>query len=243
MYDRPELSAAHNALWGEILTRVSAHAPNAPLQLDQSKEGLDAWLDPKMLLSQTCGRPLKKVLSQKVTLIGTPDYGLEDCPPGYYYSEIIAYADDPRVCLSEFDGSHLIVNSQMSQSGWAAIAHASDELGITFGTVSVSGAHANSVQAVAHGHAEVASIDAVSWRNLAHFEDITGVKVIGRTVPTPGLPFITNKAQKAEPWFNAVSEAIAALPITYRDSLGIQGLEPIPLDAYMDLYEPKRSLA
>ena len=55
-----------------------------------------------------------------------------------------------------------------------------------------AGAHRASIHAVAAGRADAAALDAVSWR-LAQRHDPSAAKlrVLARTRPTPGLPFIT----------------------------------------------------
>jgi ABC-type phosphate/phosphonate transport system substrate-binding protein len=55
-----------------------------------------------------------------VTYVGTPDYGVEGCPPGHYRSVFVVRADDRAPKPADFDGARFAYNEALSQSGWAA---------------------------------------------------------------------------------------------------------------------------
>jgi len=76
MYARPELDAAHAALWQGLRARLVAKGIEAPQKLDESASEFAMWEDPALVFSQTCGMPYRTRLHPKVRLIGTPDYGL-----------------------------------------------------------------------------------------------------------------------------------------------------------------------
>ena len=83
MYDRPETAAANDALWALIRDGLRARGMDAPEVLTRGAGAYwPAWESPDMLLSQTCGLPFRARLHEKVTLIGTPDYGVEGCALG-----------------------------------------------------------------------------------------------------------------------------------------------------------------
>ena len=92
------------------------------------------------------------------------------------------------------------------------------------------------MRAVAEGRADLAAIDAVTWRMLERWEpEVTAaLAVIGRTGLSPGLSFATAAADPA-PHLEAVSEAIAALDAGSRDALGLRGVRHLPESAYLDL--------
>ena len=96
-----------------------------------------------------------------------------------------------------------------------------------------TGSHRASVFAVAEGRAELAAIDALTWRLISEFEDVSGVKVMGATDPTPALPYITAKGRDAGAIFGAVSAAIARLDARDRDRLHLRGIVAIPAAAYL----------
>lgn len=238
MYDRPDTMAANDRLWGLIRDGLRARALAAPETLSRDGARLfDQWLAPGLVLSQTCGLPYRAELHGRVTLIGTPDYGVEGAPPGYYRSHIVVRADDARARLAEFAGARLAYNSGRSQSGWASIAnHWPGALGCRY---LPTGAHVNSVIAVAGGRADLAAIDAVTWELLKRSEPATaGVRVLETTPPTPGLPLIASAGRDPAPFFDAAAEAIAALQPDDRAALRLRGLVRIAPEAYLAVPTP-----
>lgn len=241
MYDRAELTATTDRYWALIRDHLRADGIAAPDGLTRdARAWWDGWQSPDLLLSQTCGFPYRARLHGQVTLIGTPDYGIEGCPPGHYYSVFIARRDDPRSGLAAFAQTGFAFNEDLSQSGWAAAANHMAALGLPLTPVLRSGGHVLSAQAVAAGRADWAALDAVTWRLLcAHDPALaTQLRVIGHSAPTPGLPYITARSRDPAPLFTAVQAAIAALQPEDRAALGLRGLVAIPPDAYLAIPIP-----
>jgi ABC-type phosphate/phosphonate transport system substrate-binding protein len=227
MYDWPEVRQATDALWSCLRDAIRERDIETPEKLDRSSLNGEVWTDPTLVLSQTCGMPWRLGLHTQAQLIGTPDYRVEGCPPGYYCSVIVVRTEDVRTNLSEFAQATCAFNSRDSQSGFAAWE------GMQFGALLETGAHAASIAAVASRKADIAAIDAVTWRLARQFQpEAAHLRVLEKTKPTPGLPFITARGQNASPLFEAASEGIAALDKTTRETLGIQGLVHIPDEAY-----------
>ena len=233
MYDRPGTMAANDRFWALIRDGLRARAIAAPDRLSRDDTPLyDLWLSPDLVLSQTCGLPYRADLHGRVTLVGTPDYGVEGAPPGYYRSRIVVRADDPRARLDDFEGVRLAHNSGGSQSGWAAIAN--HWPGALRCVCLPTGAHVNSVAAVAEGRADLAAIDAVTWELLLRAEPATAaLRVLESTAPTPGLPLIAAAGSDRAAIFDAVAGAIAALAPEDRTALCLRGLVRIPPEAYL----------
>ena len=118
---------------------------------------------PNLVLSQTCGMPFRNSLFDKVTLIGTPDFGLRGCPSGYGRSGFVVRADDPRDSVADFADAVFAYNQDHSQSGYCSPYHHVAALGFWFTRRLRSGQHLASARAVADGTADVAAIDAVTW--------------------------------------------------------------------------------
>lgn len=241
MYDFGAASAAQDRLWQGIAAELALRGLEAPPLLTRGMEDLmPHWLAPDLLMSQTCGSPFRNRLYGKVALIGTPDYRVEGCPPGHYCSMLVVRADDPRASLADFDGATLAYNDPLSQSGWAAPQTEAQALGITLRPGPQTGAHRASVRAVADGAADLAAIDAVTWRLLRPIDpDAARLRVIGQTRPTPGLPLITAQDRATEPLFEAIATAIAQLAPSDRDTLGLHGLIRIPPEAYLAVPNPQ----
>ena len=121
MYARPELEAAHKRYWASIRAELGKRGIESPEELSNDVDAFEVWRDPALVLSQTCGMPYRTQLHGEVTLIGTPDFGLEGCPAGYYRSPIIALTDDARAQVAEFAHARFAYNGTGSQSGFAAI--------------------------------------------------------------------------------------------------------------------------
>jgi ABC-type phosphate/phosphonate transport system substrate-binding protein len=229
------LAAANDRLWALIRDGLRARGLAAPERLTRGEGAYwPAWQAPDLVLSQTCGLPFRARLHGQVTLIGTPDYAVDGCPPGYYRSVLVVRRDDLRAGLGGFDGAGLAFNEALSQSGWAAPqAHAAG-LGLAFTPALQTGGHQLSCHAVAEGHADIAAVDAVSWRLLTRFDPVCdGLRVIGETEPTPGLPLIAGPDADQPATFAAFAAAIAALTPQDRASLGLRALIAIPKAVYL----------
>lgn len=240
MYDRPETAPAHDRLWALIRDGLRDRGVAAPEALTRGEGAYwPAWEAPDLVLAQTCGLPYRARLHGRVTLVGTPDYGLPGCPAGHYHSVFIARADDPRPGLADFAEARLAFNEALSQSGWAAPMEHAARTGLRFGSLVQTGGHRLSMLAVAEGRADTAALDAVTWRMLRRWEPAAaGLRVLAETRPTPGLPLIAAPGADADASFAAVARAIAALDPADRDLLGLVGLVRIPPESYLALPIP-----
>jgi ABC-type phosphate/phosphonate transport system substrate-binding protein len=241
MYDIPETSAATDAYWALIRDAMRDHGLAAPQTLTLGEEAYwPAWQSPDLVLSQTCGLPYRAKLAPHVTLIGTPDFGVEGCAPGYYNSVFVARIDDPRADLPAFSGARFAYNDGLSQSGWAAPLAWFQAHGLNLSPHLHTASHANSARAVTEGGADFAAIDAVTWRLLCRHTDLgQRLQVLGTTFSTPGLPYIAAKGADATSTFAAIAGAIAALTAQDRDTLMIEGLIQIPAKDYLSVPIPQ----
>ena len=239
MYDWPQVRAEHDRLWAHLRAALADEGITAPTALTRDANLWDVWGNPDLLLGQTCGMPYRTLLHGKVELTGTPDYGLIDAPPGHYYSVFVTRKDEPGEA-EDFIDRTLAFNGQDSQSGWAAPQNQMAKRGLRFTHTRHTGAHRDSARAVASGKADIAAIDAVSWRLVeAHHPELTArLRVIGHTDPTPGLPLISSKGRDTAPIFRATAAAFAALAPADRAALGLQGLVAIPSEAYLAVPTP-----
>lgn len=239
MYDRAETAAANDRLWAGIRDGLRARDIAAPEALTRGEGAYwPAWQAPDLVLSQTCGFPYRARLHGRVTLIGTPDYGVEGCPPGHYRSVFVTRTDDPRA-LADFDGLPLAYNEGLSQSGWAAPQNHAAALGLRLRPGLCTGGHRLSALAVAEGRADLAALDAVTWEMLRRWEPAAAaLRVVAVTDPTPGLPYIAAAGADAAATFDAVAEAIAALSPADRETLQLRGLIRIAPEAYLAVPTP-----
>lgn len=240
MYDFGPAMAANDRLWAGIRDRLRAAGYAAPETLTRGEAAYwPAWESPDLVLSQTCGYPFRARLHGHVSLVATPDYGLEGCPPGHYRSVLVARADDPRQALTDFAEARLAFNEDLSQSGWAGPVSYLTALGITPRPTLRSGGHRLSARAVAEGRADYAGLDALTWAMLQGQDPaVAQLRVIGHTPPTPVLPYITARGGPQAALREALAGAIAALAPADRATLHLRGVVEIPAAAYLAVPTP-----
>ena len=234
MYDRAETAGANDRFWALVAAGLRARGLDAPDALTRGDAAYwAAWRDPSLVLSQTCGFPYRAKLHDQVALVATPDYGIEGCPAGYYASVFVARADDART-LPEFCTARFAYNEGLSQSGWAAPQNHAATMGFQFHPNLETGAHRLSALAVAEGRADLAAIDALTWRMIQRWEPMAAkLREVARTAPTPGLPFIAAKGADTEAVFQALVTAVDRLSPEDRDALSLRGIVRIAAERYL----------
>lgn len=240
MYDFGAAQAANDRFWALIRDDLRQHGIDAPDRLTRGEDAYwGTWQSPDLLLSQTCGYPYRARLHGQVTLVGTPDYGLPDTPPGHYFSVFVVRRDDPRVDLLTFNGAAFAYNEDLSQSGWAAPQNHAARLGVALPPTVRTGGHRLSAQAVADGSADIAALDCVTWEMMQEHDPVVSrLCVIARTEPTPGLPYITAGHRDPGPILAAVTRAIPRLAPADRALLRLKGIVAIPPSAYLAVPNP-----
>jgi ABC-type phosphate/phosphonate transport system substrate-binding protein len=233
MYDRPENAAAHDALWSLIRDGLRDHGIDAPDGLDRLTDHMDGWARPDLTLGQICNLPFRARFRGRVTPIATADYALSDTPAGYFHAVFIVRSDDLAQSVADCAGYRYALNDGLSQSGWGAPSAWAAAQGLRLNPVLLTGAHALSLLAVASGRADLAAIDAVTFRNLLRWDPAArAVRVIGRTGVSPAMTFITAPGADPAPFRAALSQAIAALDDDASDILGLRGIVELPPEAY-----------
>lgn len=239
MYARPELEEAHRRYWALIRRALAARGVAAPEGVANAAEEFSVWEADDLVLSQTCGMPFRLRLHDKVALVGTPDFGVEGCLPGYYRSAIVVRADDARNDLLAFAAARFAYNQTISQSGFAAPYALARADGFWFENRVQSHGHVASAGMVADGRADIAAIDAVTWRFIERYDDFArDLRVLMWTPPTPGLPYITARGADVGAISEAVTEAIKALTAEDQIALGLRGLIAIPKERYLEVESP-----
>lgn len=222
------------ALWAEGIVDV-------PDQLEEPHDYVAHWLSPDLLFSQACGYPLVSRLKRQVAVLGTFIYGAEGCAGPRYASAFIAHADHPGRTLVDFRGQRVAYNGTDSQSGYNCLRFAIAPLAgraAFFSDRTETGAHYQSLQAVARGEADLAAIDCVSLAGFLkrepEFRD--KIRIIGWSERVPGLPIITRPGADADR-IAAMRRALARVVAdpdlaTIRGRLFITGFQPLAFDDY-----------
>ena len=234
MYDRPENAAAHDALWALIRDGLRARGVAAPDALDREVGVWEGWESPELVLGQICNLPYRARMRGRVRLVGAADHGLPGAPPGHYHSVFVARPDDDADPAA-YRRRRFAYGEALGHSGWGAPQAWAAERGFAFPATLETGGHLASARAVAEGRADLAAIDAVTWRMFERWEPVAArLRVIGRTGASPGMTFIT-AADDPAPHREAVAEAVAALDPDARDLLGLTGVHLLPESAYARL--------
>jgi ABC-type phosphate/phosphonate transport system substrate-binding protein len=232
MYDFPWTAAANDALWASMSTRLGEAGVRAPVRLTRGGDLAVLWRDPGLIFGQTCGYPYMTELSDSATLIATPEYSFPGCEGASHRSFIIRRLGDPRRALGEFRGASAALNAHDSNTGMNLFrATVAPVAGGTrfFRATLVTGSHEASVEAVAEGRADLASIDCVSFALIERGrpELIERVAAVAESPASPNLPFIASGSLPPST-IAAVREALfAALDdprlAETRDALGVAG--------------------
>jgi len=227
MYDWPQIRSQTDRFWAAIARRLRGDGLAVPDTLSRNEAPETMWLSPGLVLGQTCGLPYIRGLRGRVALVGVPEYQVPDCKPGWYNSVIIVRSADTREKLSDFRHSPLAINGADSQSGCQAILFAVAQMTENdrfFGTILTSGSHAQTINMVAGGNADIGAIDHVSWRLARNFlAKAARLRVLDHTSPTPGLPLITANIDERDAIARAVAGATGDLTAE-ENALNIQGL-------------------
>jgi ABC-type phosphate/phosphonate transport system substrate-binding protein len=251
MYDWPQVSRAWDALWRGARALLAEAGIAAAPELRRSSDHTAAWRAPDLLLGQTCGWPFISRLADAVVPFARFDFDIGVARAGDYRSVfVMRRADAPagEVAPAEFGEAiargalRLAVNGFDSQSGWRALSECvSRNVALAKDRVVTTGSHVASIRAVAGRQADFAAIDAVSWRLAQDHEPAAAaLAVVAHSGDTPGLPLISAPAfaRHAPILREALSAALAALPVAMRGSLHLRGVAAAEAGDYRVLLNP-----
>lgn len=202
--DLPAIPGGISDFEGRVIAPDPATLP--PDELDYHA----LWTHPKLLFGQTCWGPMELGLAQHVRVISQPDYSGVEGGKAEFYSSAIVMRGKPRdenlpapddgaaaIPLERLRGRRFAFNSSDSMSGLIGLTRDLEAMGENLGMFSeriLSGAHRNSIIAVASGEADVATIDCRSWALAQRYEPAAQeVCVVGWTTLRKGLPYICSR--------------------------------------------------
>jgi ABC-type phosphate/phosphonate transport system substrate-binding protein len=253
MYDLPELRAATDAWWQGLARAFGREGiADVPHALDRRASYQEIWTSPDLLLSQTCGYPLKHALSGRVTLVATPCYAAEGCEAASYCSFVVVGVDSTARAIEDLRGLRCAINGLDSQSGCnalRALVATAAKASRFFGSVAITGGHKASLALIASGQADVAAIDCVTHRLLARHmpQALAGTRVLCRTASAPGLPYVTRAGADADLLMRlrvGLERAFADPELAAaRDALILENVAILPLSAYDRIREMEDAAA
>ena len=237
MYDFAQLRLETDEFWRAISTRLQdAGIDGVPTALSRSSDYTSARRDPRLIIGQACGYPLFKNFTKRLRIVATPIYSAPGCKGPRHSSFFIVNAEAAFGTLSDLRGCTCAINGSDSNTGMNLLQAAIAPLAkrhTFFASVVVTGSHSASVEAVASGIVDLASIDCVTFAHLQRFDsDLTArVRQIGQSLFTPAPPFITawETDEKTLCVLRNILKGIAADPVFefVRAALLISGFEII----------------
>ena len=253
MYDLHEVREWTNELWAAIAEELrAAGIAGVPDALERPSDHHDAWRPDGLLLAQACGYPAVTALRGTVRVVATPHYAAPGCDGPRYSSVVVVRAASRVTALEELRGAVCAFNSRDSQSGYNALRAMVAPFargGRFFARTVETGAHAASIEAVRCGRADVCAVDCMTWALHARYRPsvLSGLDVVCRTAPAPGLPFVT-AGDVSDATFASIREALGRAFVRpdhaeTREALLISGLSMLPADAYEPLREMERAAA
>ena len=181
------------ALIGALAQLLAARGITA--KVEWHSDLLPHWRDSGLLLSQTCGYPLVKLLPE-VQLVGAFRSSAPGCEGLRYRSWLVVRDEDQALSLADFRGRRAVCNSDDSHSGYNSLRYVVAPLaqqGRFFAETHFSGSHRQSLAALRQGLADIAAIDCITWalvqRNFP--AELAGLTMIGETPLCAALPLIT----------------------------------------------------
>lgn len=247
MYDLPEVTQATDSWWRGLAGAMTREGiADVPHSLTRGAEFLDLWRDPGLLISQTCGYPLTHEYKNDLRLIATPVFSAPGCGGPAYRSFIVVREDDPAKAPADLKGRVIAFNGPESQSGYSAPRAVFAPLSLDgkfFSRAVESGGHANSLDMVAKGKADVCATDCVTYALLARYrpDAVRGLRVLAESPSAPGLPYVTRASLDED----TLARLRAALSAAAQDSnlaetraaLFISGFEVLPASVYARIVE------
>lgn len=247
----PVVVEAQGHLWSFLCAHLRDGGVAAvPDTLDETVSHHQSWLDPRLLLAQTCGFPFVKRLKGHVRLVATPVYDAPSCDGPNMCSLIVTRAAGAPQSLAACAGLRVAINEPGSNSGYnllrAAIApHAGARP--FFKDVLETGGHLASIEAVLSGRADIAAIDCITYDLLRRHapERIEGLTIIADTPSGPNLPFITRLSASDEE-VTALRTALKAAVLApqladARATLGLKDVVVLEEGAYDVLLDYERT--
>ena len=110
----------------------------------------------------------------------------------------------------------------------------------------ITGSHVSSLAMVQSGQADVAAIDAVTWKILEKSEPqwLAGIQIVDRTAPAPSPPFVMGHNGLREDIFKGLLRAFGLADATEaRKALRLEGLMPAQKRDYDSVFAEYRSIA
>ena len=218
-YDPASVRWANDAIW---------RATGLGGALDRATPVEEQWRADDLVVSQACGLDLF-LADAPIEPVLAPVFDL-DCENGCYYSYLVG----SRAGVAA-------VNALSSRSGFTALLTLCEPSAML-----VTGSHVASLTAIREGRADMACIDAVTWRILERDqpEATRDVAVLERTCSAPAPPYVVRKGGEGRAVAHRIAAAMQDVTLkAAREALLLRGVIPVSMDDYAPVRAEYRAVA
>jgi ABC-type phosphate/phosphonate transport system substrate-binding protein len=197
MYNLPEMAGDNAAFWSALVEELRREGVmDTPDQLRSDSPPVPDRIGSDVVFTQTCGYPLQTIYQGQFQLLGVPTYDAPGCGEATHRAFILVRDGSRFGRLEDLRGRTFALNSRHSNSGmnlprvmFARIAGGKH----LFSRVIETGSHVASMQLVASGAADAASIDCLTYAFLGDRrpQAVAGLRVLAETPDSPAIPFVT----------------------------------------------------
>jgi ABC-type phosphate/phosphonate transport system substrate-binding protein len=252
MYNLPEMRSVNAAFWTALKGLLSEANIAAPDDLLFERPPVPDRIGREVLLSQTCGYPLETLFRGQAVQLGTPCYDAAGCDGATHCGFFVVRADRRARDLQDLAGSVFLLNSRHSNSGMNLPRRALAEIAggkPLFGRVIETGSQPGNLDRIANGEGDVTAVDSVTYAFWAKYRPAAASRtaVLGRTPPSPAIPFITSAATPPDivDGLRAALRRVAREPqfAAARQGLLIKDIVAVPPERYRSLLDYERDAA
>lgn len=253
MYNLPEMQELNAAFWAALRTLLAeAGVALLPETLQFARPAVPTAIGRDVPFSQTCGYPLETIFAGQAIRLGTPCYAAIGCDGPTHCGLFVVPARSRARQLCDLRGGTFLFNHRHSNSGMnlprRALAEIADRRPL-FARVVETGSQPGNLDRIARGEADATAVDCVTYAFWRHWrpELAREVRVLGRTPPSPAIPFVSSAATPPATvdHLRAALRAVAHEPrhAGMRQGLMLADIVDVPDAAYRGLLDYEREAA
>lgn len=233
--------------WRVLFLTAGKLAPdlNLPTSVVNSID-MDIVTDASTRLSHICGLPLVSQFHGRLMPLCAPHFDVKGIDGAEYFSYFVVREGSHIQSVKDSKGCVVAVNSIDSNSGMSVFRRElrescnSQQLEFFYRDIVYSGAHADSVQCLISGEADITSIDAVTYAYLQRINpDLDALlRIIGSSVKMTSPPFVTqinNPLCDPAGFTEILNSALAVVSPKQRELLNIKAFAEVSVQSYMPM--------
>ena len=197
-------------------------------------------------LSHICGFPLVEKYATQLMPLCAPNFDIEGLSGPEYFSYFMVNNNSHVKSVEESDGLVAAVNGVCSHSGMNVLRHEIEKvhnkghLENFFSHMIYSGTHANSIQNLLDGMADIAAIDAATYCYLQRINPELDqlLRIVGKSVKMTSPPLVThinNPLCDPASFTKILNSALAMLNVKQRELLNIKAFSEVSEQDYMPM--------